>query len=60
MGHAKVILGLPTPELQEQAAQIVADNQLNVRQTEALCKSSASTPPSSSPALRAAAFPAMT
>ena len=38
MGHAKVILGLPTPELQEQAAQIVADNQLNVRQTEALCK----------------------
>ena len=29
MGHAKVILGLPTPELQEQAAQIVADNQLN-------------------------------
>ena len=38
MGHAKVILGLPTPELQEQAAQMVADNQLNVRQTEALCK----------------------
>ena len=38
MGHAKVILGLPTPELQEQAARLVADNQLNVRQTEALCK----------------------
>ena len=38
IGHAKVILSLPTPELQEQAAQIVADNQLNVRQTEALCK----------------------
>ena len=38
MGHAMVILGLPTPELQEQAAQMVADNQLNVRQTEALCK----------------------
>ena len=37
-GHAKVILGLPTPELQEQAARLVADNQLNVRQTEALCK----------------------
>ena len=37
-GHAKVILGLPTPELQEQAAQIIADNQLNVRQAEALCK----------------------
>ena len=28
IGHAKVILGLPTPELQEQAAQIIADNQL--------------------------------
>ena len=37
-GHAKVVLGLPTPELQEQAAQIIADNQLNVRQAEALCK----------------------
>ena len=37
-GHAKVILGLPTPELQEQAAQIIADHQLNVRQAEALCK----------------------
>ena len=37
-GHAKVILGLPTPELQEQAAQLIADNQLNVRQAEALCK----------------------
>ena len=38
IGHAKVILSLPTPELQEQAAQIIADNQLNVRQAEALCK----------------------
>ena len=38
MGHAKVILGLPTPELQEQAAQIIADHELNVRQAEALCK----------------------
>ena len=37
-GHAKVILGLPTPELQEQAAQIIADHQLNVRQAEVLCK----------------------
>ena len=33
-----MILSLPTPELQEQAAQIIADNQLNVRQAEALCK----------------------
>lgn len=37
-GHAKVILSLPTAELQEQAAQLIADNQLNVRQAEALCK----------------------
>ena len=38
IGHANVILSLPAPELQEQAAQIIADNQLNVRQAEALCK----------------------
>ena len=38
IGHAKVILSLPTPELQEEAAQMIADNQLNVRQAEALCK----------------------
>ena len=38
IGYAKVVLGLPTPELQEEAAQMIADNQLNVRQAEALCK----------------------
>ena len=38
IGHAKVVLGLPTPELQEEAAQMIADNQLNVRQAEALCR----------------------
>lgn len=38
IGHAKVVLGLPAPELQEDAAQMIADNQLNVRQAEALCK----------------------
>ena len=38
VGHAKVVLGLPTPELQAEAAQMIADNQLNVRQAEALCK----------------------
>ena len=38
IGHAKVVLGLPTAELQEEAAQMIADNQLNVRQAEALCK----------------------
>lgn len=37
-GHAKVILSLPTAELQEQAAQMIADHELNVRQAEALCK----------------------
>ncbi len=37
-GHAKVLLGLPSEELMRQAAaEIVAQN-LNVRQTEALCK----------------------
>ena len=40
-GHAKVILGLPTPELQEQAAQMIADHELNVRQAEVLCKKQA-------------------
>ena len=38
IGHAKVVLGLTTPEMQEEAAQMIADNQLNVRQAEALCK----------------------
>ena len=38
IGHAKVVLGLPTPELREEAAEMIADNQLNVRQAEALCK----------------------
>lgn len=37
-GHAKVILGLPTAGLQSQAAHLIADHQLNVRQAEALCK----------------------
>ena len=43
-GHAKVILSLPTAELQEQAAQMIADNDLNVRQAEALCKKLAKPP----------------
>lgn len=37
-GHAKAILGLEEPELQEKAAQQVVENDLNVRQTETLCK----------------------
>ena len=43
-GHAKVILSLPTAELQEQAAQMIVDNDLNVRQAEALCKKLAKPP----------------
>ena len=43
-GHAKVILGLPTPELQVEAAQLIAGQQLNVRQAEALCKRLAKAP----------------
>lgn len=37
-GHAKVLLGLPTQDLMQQAAQIIEEEGLNVRQTEALCK----------------------
>ena len=37
-GHAKVLLGLPTQELMQQAAEKIEANGLNVRQTEALCK----------------------
>lgn len=33
-GHAKVILGLPTPDLQEWVAKKVSDESLSVRQTE--------------------------
>ena len=37
-GHAKVLLGLPTQELMQQADEEIEANGLNVRQTEALCK----------------------
>ena len=37
-GHAKVLLGLPNEELMRQAAAEVVAQNLNVRQTEALCK----------------------
>ena len=37
-GHAKVLLGLPTQELMQQAAEEIEANGLNVRQTEALRK----------------------
>ncbi len=37
-GHAKVLLGLPEAALMKQAAEAVVGQNLNVRQTEALCK----------------------
>lgn len=37
-GHARAILGAPTPVLQKEAAKKVAAEQLSVRQTEALIK----------------------
>lgn len=38
LGHAKVILSLDDPTMQEQAAQETLEKGLNVRDTEALCK----------------------
>lgn len=43
-GHAKVLLGLPEPDLIRTAAQEVTERGLNVRQTEALCKKLARPP----------------
>lgn len=37
-GHARALLSLPSPELQREAAKRVAEEQLSVRQTEALVK----------------------
>ena len=37
-GHARAILGAPSPALQKEAAKQVVENQLSVRQTEALVK----------------------
>ena len=48
-GHAKVLLGLPTQELMQQAAEEIEANGLNVRQTEALCKKLAKPAKSSKP-----------
>lgn len=56
-GHAKVILGLPTAELQEEAARIIADNQLNVRQAEVLCKRLAKPARHEEPAVRPSTLP---
>ena len=37
-GHARAILGAPSPALQKEAAKRVVESQLSVRQTEALIK----------------------
>ena len=37
-GHARAILGAPSPDLQREAAKRVVEHQLSVRQTEALVK----------------------
>ena len=37
-GHAKVLLSLPSPEMQIEAARMIVENSLNVRQAEALCR----------------------
>lgn len=37
-GHAKVLLGLPSQELMQSAAELIVEKGLTVRQTEALCK----------------------
>ena len=37
-GHARAILGAPSPALQKEAAKKVVESQLSVRQTEALIK----------------------
>ena len=49
-GHAKVLLGLPSEELIQAAANEVIDKGLNVRQTEALCKKMARPPKAPKPA----------
>ncbi|MEG2500833.1 MAG: ParB/RepB/Spo0J family partition protein [Oscillospiraceae bacterium] len=38
IGHAKVILSLPSADLQQRAAELVCEHGLNVRDTEQLCK----------------------
>lgn len=43
-GHAKVVLGLPSAALMQQAAAEITEKGLNVRQTEALCKKLARPP----------------
>lgn len=57
IGHAKVILGLPSPELMEKAASEIISGDLNVRQAEALCKKLAQGPKPEKPAALREALP---
>ncbi len=60
VGHAKVILGLPDPDLQKLAADRVLRQSLNVRQTEQLVtqlQNPSATPPSPGKARKTAADP---
>lgn len=43
-GHAKALLGLPSAEMMSAAAKQVVEKNLNVRQTEALCRKMAKPP----------------
>ena len=43
-GHAKAVLSLSTPELQQKAADAMVEQTLNVREAEALCKKMSKTP----------------
>jgi ParB family transcriptional regulator, chromosome partitioning protein len=45
MGHARALLGLPTPQAQRQAAQRILDQRLSVRETEKLVKELTSAKP---------------
>ena len=56
-GHAKVLLGLPSAELMQQAAAEVVAQNLNVRQAEALCKRLAKPAPEEKPQAKAPTLP---
>ena len=57
MGHAKPLLALGDPALQEQAASQIVAQDLNVRQAEALCKRMAKPAPEEKPQAKAPTLP---
>lgn len=56
-GHAKAVLSLNTPELQQQAADLIVTDSLNVRAAESLCKKLAKEPKQKARAVPRPAFP---